>query len=50
MTILLLNLSLLYYLTGWKIFKSLGKFFAWLWAIEQVFVIGVLISLLTKLL
>lgn len=49
MTILLLNLSLMHYLTGWKIFKTLGKIFVWFWAVEQFALIGIAIGLLSKL-
>ena len=49
MSLLLLNLSLMYYLTGWKIFRTLGKIFVWFWVVEQVALIGIAIGLLSKL-
>ena len=49
MTILLLNLSLLHYLTGWKIFKTIGKIVVWLWVFEQFVLLGILGTVLTKL-
>lgn len=50
MLVCLLIFFVLYYLTDWKVFKTLTKFFIWFWLVELFFGIGLIIGAITKLL
>lgn len=50
MLVCLLIFFLLHALTHWEIFKTLNKFFIWLWLVELFFGIGLIIGAIIKLL
>ena len=49
MLVFLLVLFLIYSLTGWKIFKTLGKIIAWVWLVVFLFGIGTAIGIFISL-